>query len=174
MRVGTMGMLSGMPLPGCPRPAPLGGCTSSSHPGKVVFVGLTNFGLSGPGLSEILGTQRTFAFKPPQNAGVLKAIFRTVARFPLDFFILCNPRCGLVSSEFVPAYCHGAARCFFGWVTLHAVLLPKVSPGLQIITLLYIATLLLTIIKATGCCINNFFLGGGRLNWAHCPLHPWL
>lgn len=59
-------------------------------------------------------------------------------------------------------YCHGSARRFFGWVTLQVVLLPKVSPGLQIITLLYIATLLLTIIKVTGCCINNFF--GGRLN----------
>lgn len=55
-------------------------------------------------LPEILGTQRTFAFKPPQNTGVLKEIFRTAAHFPFKFFILCNPRCRLVSSEFVPEF----------------------------------------------------------------------
>lgn len=158
-----------MPLLGVPSLWTAGGLHKFLTPWKVVFVGLTNFELSGSGLSEILGTQRTFAFKPPQNNGVLKAIFCTAARFPLDFFILCNPRCRLVSSEFVPEF---IARRFFGWVTLQVVLLPKVSPGLQIITLLYIATLLLTIIKVTECCINNFL--GGRLNWAHCLLHPCL
>lgn len=92
-----------MPLLGVPSPRTAGGLHKFLPTRKVVFVGLTNFGLSGPGLSEILGTQRTFAFKPPQNTGVLKALFSTAARFPLNFFILCNPRCRLVSSEFVPS-----------------------------------------------------------------------
>lgn len=93
-----------MPLLGVPSLCTAGGLHKFLPPRKVVFVGLTNFGLSGSGLSEILGTQRTFAVKPPQNNGVLKAIFCTAARFPLDFFILCNPRCRLVSSEFVPEF----------------------------------------------------------------------
>lgn len=111
-----------------------------------------------------LGNTENFCFQTPAEHWCLKRDFPHSSSFSFQFLhpLQSQMQAGVlgVCSR---VYCHGAARRFFGWVTLHVVLLPKVSPGLQIITLLYIATLLLTIIKVTGCCINNFFLGEAEL-----------
>lgn len=126
-----------------------------------------------PGFIGDLGNTENFCFQTPAERGYLKSDFQHSSSFSSQFLhpLQSQMQAGVlgVCSR---VYCHGAARRFFGWVTPQVVLLPKVSPRLQIITLLYIATLLLTIIKVTGCCVNNFF--GGRLNWALCLLHPCL
>lgn len=126
-----------------------------------------------PGFIGDLGNTENFCFQTPAEHWCLKSDFLHSSSFSSRFLhrLQSQMQAGVlgVCSR---VYCRGAARCFFSWVTLQVVLLPKVSPGLQIITLLYIATLLLTIIKVTGCCINISL--GGRLNWAHCLLHPCL
>lgn len=92
-------LLLGVPSPRSP---PAGDCTSSSHP---AFVDLTNFGLSGPRLSEIFGNTKNFCFQSRAAHGWLKGDFQHGSSFPSQFLHpLYKPRCGLVSLEFPPEF----------------------------------------------------------------------
>lgn len=61
-RRGALPRLLGVPSPRTAAPSPSGALHKCIPARKVTFVALTNFGLSGPGLSEILRTRRTIAF----------------------------------------------------------------------------------------------------------------
>lgn len=144
-----------MPLLGVLSPRTAGGLHKFLPPRKVGFNKLWTLW---PGFIGDLGNTENFCFQTPAEHSCLLSDFPHSSSFSSQFLhpLQSQMQAGVlgVCSR---VYCHGAALRFFGWVTPQVVLLSKVSPGLQIITLLYIATLLLTIIKVTGCCINSFW-----------------